>query len=78
MAPFLVNHPCLVHSWMIVRETALMRCRTQETLTDTQHQIFADLLRRTKIHLSEWQVEDEDQTRRTGILRTEFDDFQPN
>lgn len=75
MAPFLVNHPCLVHSWMIVRETALMRCRTQETLTDTQHQIFADLLRRTKIHLSEWQVEDEDQTRRTGILRTEFDDF---
>ena len=75
MAPFLVNHPCLVHSWMIVRETALMRCRTQETLTDTQHQIFADLLKRTKIHLSEWQVGDEDQTRRTGILRTEFDDF---
>jgi len=75
MAPFLVNHPCLIHSWMIVRETALMRCRSQQSLTATQQQTFDRLLKRTKTHLAEWQVEDEDQTRRTGILRTEFDDF---
>jgi len=75
MAPFLVNHPCLVHSWMMVRETALMRCRTQARLTPLQQQSFDRLVIRTKTHLAEWQVEDQEQTRRTELLRTEFDRF---
>ena len=75
MAPFLVNHPCLVHSWMMVRETALMRCRQVAKMTAAQQREFERLLTRIKTHLQEWQVEDQDQTRRTQHLRGEFDSF---
>ena len=45
MAPFLVTHPPLFHSWIIARETALARVRSIKTVSDAQHKTLYRSLR---------------------------------
>ena len=75
MAPFLMNHPCLIHSWMLVRETALQRARSLNSVSDTQLKQFHQLLGRALIHIQHWQVPDPEQMRRNRYLITELEDF---
>lgn len=58
MAPFLVSHPLLLHSWMASRETALAQVRAA-VLTHDQVQDLLRLRRRVAQHLLEWNVPDE-------------------
>ena len=41
MAPFLINHPALIHAWINARETALTRVRQ---LPNTDRDIIANLI----------------------------------
>ena len=59
MAPFLIHHPNLFHSWILVRETALARCRTLSELSAEEQALYQKLYHRVAAHLAQWQVDDE-------------------
>lgn len=72
MAPFLVNHPDLLHVWMAARETALARVLAEGRLSGARRDRLGTLMARAARHLEEWQVEDERQSARTECLRGEW------
>ncbi len=69
MAPFLVSHPVLIHSWFHARETALAKVRSLEVATPDRRARFRALLARAERHVAEWNVDDELQTARIAALR---------
>ena len=73
MAPFLVNHPILLHCWVMARETALARIRALVDADAGQLRRFGDLLERAIHHCHEWAVEDEVQMGRIERLRAELE-----
>ena len=72
MAPFLVNHPRLIHHWIHTREMALAKARTTPKATTAQRHRFSTLLTRAQKHSAEWQVEDSIQMARITTLRKEL------
>ena len=76
MAPFLVNHPCLIHSWIMAREVALSRALGLSTASDHQRGQFSVLLDRARNHVRQWTVDDPDQMARIARLATELDQLQ--
>lgn len=60
MAPFLVNHPVLLHNWMQAREMALARVLARETMTEAQATRIKELATRAQSHLADWSVPAED------------------
>ncbi len=73
MAPFLVNHPGLLHAWVQARETAL--ARVLDAPMDLER--VTALLDRAKAHVAEWQVDDPVQMPRIETLRRELDHLRP-
>lgn len=73
MAPFLVNHPGLLHAWVQARETALAR------VLDAPADVAAltALLARAKAHVAEWSVDDPVQMPRIEVLRAELETLNP-
>ncbi len=57
MAPFLVSHPLLLHSWMASRETALAQVLSTKVQTDQANKLV-ELIARVSAHLIEWNVPD--------------------
>ncbi|MEM7288851.1 MAG: hypothetical protein AAF412_00555, partial [Pseudomonadota bacterium] len=54
MAPFLINHPALIHSWIDAREEALARvCAIEEPSKQSITQ-FTDLLSRAQLNVENW------------------------
>ena len=54
MAPFLVNHPLLLHKWILARETALARVRSYGDTTLKSRQLFLEQTQRAHKACSEW------------------------
>ena len=73
MAPFLINHPQLINSWISARETALARVRAVTAASEAELQRFRDLARRAAGNADDWDVEDERQAARILSLRQDFD-----
>ncbi|MBF9059876.1 hypothetical protein HKCCSP123_11860 [Rhodobacterales bacterium HKCCSP123] len=48
MAPFLVNHPCLLNNWVMAREEAIARVRALGDIAPMDWQMVADLARRMR------------------------------
>ena len=72
MAPFLINHPALIHAWINARETALGRVRSL-TSTDTATLAhFVSLVKRAAINADAWQVEHPYQNLKTEGLRKDL------
>ena len=57
MAPFLVNHPRLIHNWFEAKETAIATVKNVKTATQTEISKFKELVTRLKPHLKAWQSE---------------------
>ena len=74
MAPFLVSHPMLLHSWMISRETALARVRVAAVSEERAGRLL-DLSRRAGQHLLEWNIPDTDHQARIVALRKAWADL---
>ncbi len=72
MAPFLVNHPCLIHSWVMAREVALATARNVKAATPAQLSRFSILMSRAAAHVNQWEVEDPIQMARIAQLRKEL------
>ncbi|MDA7599044.1 hypothetical protein N8835_03350 [Alphaproteobacteria bacterium] len=73
MAPFLINHPRLIHQWIIARETALARIRALPTAHADALAQFCTLVRRARQNAYDWQVADVRQTEKISKLRDDFD-----
>ncbi|WP_348720876.1 hypothetical protein [uncultured Candidatus Puniceispirillum sp.] len=72
MAPFLINHPALIHAWINARETALGRVRAI-VKTETQTlAYFLSLVKRAAINAEAWQVEHPYQKSKTEGLRADL------
>lgn len=54
MAPFLINHPALIHAWINARETAIARVRSVDRATPEKAALFTDLLARAKTNALGW------------------------
>ena len=48
MAPFIVNHPTLLHNWIYCREKALKEIRSIEKVNDNDFDIFKDCFKKSK------------------------------
>lgn len=73
MAPFLINHPRLINSWIAARETALARVRAIARTDEARLTSFRDFARRAARNAAEWQVADERQAGRIERLRLDFE-----
>lgn len=54
MAPFLVRHPVLLNNWMMVREEALARIRSQATAGAQQIDLFKHTLSSVQDNATQW------------------------
>lgn len=71
MAPFLVSHPLLLHSWMVARETAVSRVRCATVSRECCDRLHT-LARRVSQHLLEWNVPDPVHQARIVALRRDW------
>ena len=68
MAPFLVNHPALLHTWMLARETALARVRALPGAAPAAIERFAETLARAAQQVAGWRTVDDRQRARIIVL----------
>ena len=73
MAPFLLNHPALLHNWMAARETALARVRAVPRATPQDQALFGDLLARSVRSAALWRSEHPVQVEKLAVLRADLD-----
>lgn len=70
MAPFLVRHPVLLNSWMMVREEALARVRSQPSAGDAQISGFRAALAAAQSNAAQWASAHPIQIERLADLRS--------
>jgi hypothetical protein len=68
MAPFLINHPSLLHTWMLARESALARVRSLSRATPEAVELFSETLARAEQHVAGWRTVDDRQRGRIAEL----------
>ena len=73
MAPFLVNHPTLLHNWICARETALARVRSQPGAEPGEVAHFRALVERARLHAARWRSAHPLQARKIESLRDDLE-----
>ena len=74
MAPFLVNHPKLISSWVLTRERALRRVKRIEKISNEKQVQFINCLTNAKTHLDEWSTTDQRQAESLDLIKKEIED----
>ncbi len=72
MAPFLILHPALIHSWMFARESALARVRSLPHSTPQTRNEFSQLISRMMLGLEDWNTGDVRQQKRIRALEKDL------
>lgn len=75
MAPFIVNHPMLLNNWIMAREEALSRVRSQQHVNAEAFTSFRDFMKRAQINADQWQSEHPIQQPKISTLRQELVQF---
>ena len=73
MAPFLINHPALIHSWIEARETALARVRAVKNACPAEIALFTQRVTRAAVNAADWHVDHADQANKIDGLRADLD-----
>ena len=73
MAPFVVNHPKLIHKWINTKQTLINIALDQKTLSKNKLKLFLLLLENSKKHINQWEVEDKKQQKLINQSRKEVD-----
>lgn len=73
MAPFLINHPALIHAWINGRETALGIVRSLPNAEAGKIAKFKNLVSRASINASSWHTDHEYQQQKISCLRKDFE-----
>ena len=72
MAPYLINHPALLHAWISARETALARVRSLPAATPDRVQAFHRLVARARINADLWRSDHPAQQVKLAALRADL------
>ena len=75
MAPFIVNHPTLLHNWIYCREKALKEIRSIKDINKNDFDIFKDCFTKSKLTIDTWLTESQFQTNKINSLRSDLDKF---
>ena len=78
MAPFIINHPSLLHQWIFAREEALKQIREIESVTYEQFQLFIKCLNQSEINLEDWKTESDYQLQKIAKLKSDILNFKDN
>jgi hypothetical protein len=73
MAPFLINHPPLLHAWMLARETALARVRSLPRAKPATIERFAETLCNAHRQVAGWRTVDDRQRARIAALSLDLE-----
>lgn len=72
MAPFLINHPALLHNWIAAREEALRRVRALPEAPRRTVSAFHDIATRARIHAHGWRSDHPGQQAKLQDLRNDM------
>jgi hypothetical protein len=75
MAPFIVNHPALLHQWIKARETALATVRAVSSATETNKAEFLEVLARQRVGLEHWHTDHDDYAQRIKQLSADLSEL---
>ena len=75
MAPFIVNHPTLLHNWIYCREKALKEIRSIEKVNINDLNIFKDCLKKSKVSINSWLTDSKYQNNKINSLKSDLVKF---
>ena len=75
MAPFIVNHPTLLHNWIYCREKALKEIRSIEEINTTDFNIFKNCLTKSKSIINSWLTDSKFQISKINSLKSDLIKF---
>jgi len=76
MAPFIVNHPTLLHKWVFAREDALKQIRSIKKLALSDFEIFKNCLHQSKYNIDTWKTESDYQNQKIESLKDDLEKFE--
>ena len=78
MAPFLVRHPLLTHSWFLARETALALVRAEPHTGAAERKAISEALAELRLRVARWHSDDTRQSAATRSLADDLDTLAQN
>ena len=75
MAPFIVNHPTLLHNWIYCREKALKEIRSIEEVNTEDFKFFKDCLTKSKTCIDTWSTDSQYQIDKINSLKSDISKF---
>jgi len=75
MAPFIVNHPTLLHNWIYCREKALKEIRSIEKVNEDDFVIFKNCLDKSKKNIDTWLTDSQYQINKIDSLKSDLIKF---
>ena len=75
MAPFIVNHPTLLHQWIYCREKALKDIRSIKEVNNNDLNIFKDCLYKSKVSINSWLTDSNYQNGKINSLKSDLIKF---
>ncbi len=81
MAPFIVNHPTLLHNWIYCREKALKEIRCIKNVNTKDLNIFKDCIVKSKVSINSWLTGSSYQNNKINSLKSDlikFDQYLKN
>ena len=78
MAPFIVNHPTLLHNWIFSREEALRQIRKIKKVDPKDFDFFKSCLNKSKININSWNTDSEYQNKKINDLKLDLENLFTN
>ena len=75
MAPFIVNHPTLLHNWIYCREKALKEIRSIEKVSKEDFNTFKNCLKKSKSGINTWLTDSQYQIKKIDSLKSDLIKF---
>jgi len=75
MAPFIVNHPTLLHKWIYSREKALKEIRSIEIVSNDEFIFFKNCLTKSQSIIDTWLTDSEYQNKKINSLKSDLIKF---
>jgi len=75
MAPFIVNHPTLLHNWIYCREKALKEIRSIENVYIDDFNLFKDCFDKSKSSINTWLTDSQFQINKIESLKSDLSKF---
>lgn len=75
MAPFIVNHPTLLHNWIFSREEALKQIREIKKVNVDDFEYFKSCLERSEKNINSWKTNSEYQNEKIEKLKSDLNNL---